>query len=134
MALSSKHASISDSGIFQIIFCHLIRAAGKRPYILAPRRQYAFLSCGSVLVVFIYLFIFFLMIAGSCLSLSISNPWYSWHLPCLVQRWHSPLQRPSSLRPVWQTARCHSTQRACRWWHECYIESRVQAFMPASLE
>lgn len=70
------------------------------------------------------LFFFFLMIAGPCLSLSISNPWSSWHLPCLVQRWHSPLQRPPSLRPVRQTARCRSTRCACRRWHECRIERR----------
>lgn len=32
-------------------------------------------------------------------SLSISNPDYSWHPSRLVQRWHSPLQRPRVCGP-----------------------------------
>lgn len=87
--------------------------------------QDAFLLCSSVLLAFFYAFLFFyflffsLMVAGTCFAQPICNSWSSWHLPCLVQRWHSPLQRPLSLRPIWQTARCHRTQRACRWWHKC---------------
>ncbi|MGL6215248.1 SLC13 family permease, partial [Billgrantia desiderata] len=74
------------SGVVDVID-HLFRTAGKLLYILVTD----ILSCGSVPVVFLF---FFLMIAGSCFSLFISNPWSSWHFPCLVQRWHSPLQRP----------------------------------------